>query len=119
MLAVSPILRRLARAVRVLTPIGRCVPEPDPAPHFAPLFELLATAVDARDLSNPRIGDLLASGAVAARSAGVRPETMLAYLRRRVTASPLSSVGDWYRGVLAERIVAGAVSAYFAPTDRG
>ena len=90
--------------------------EPDPAPHFAPLFELLAAVVDTREFTNPRIGDLLTHGAVAARAAGVRPETMLAYLRRRVTEAPLSSVGDWYRGVLAERVVAGAMSAYFGPT---
>jgi hypothetical protein len=38
---------------------------------------------------------------------------MLAYLRSRTWDVPLAEIGDWYRGVLADRLVARAIEAYF------
>jgi hypothetical protein len=89
------------------------VTEIDPAPHFAPLFELLETVDETRDYLDPAVRALASSGAVAARASGLAPETMVAFLRSRVHDVPLAAVGDWYRGVLAEKIVSHAITAYF------
>jgi hypothetical protein len=95
------------------------VHENDSAPHFAPLFELLQAVVRTRDYSNPAVAERVAEGAVAARAAGIRPEVMLAYLRRRLNEAPLSAVGDWYRSVLIERVITHATLAYFDVPDNG
>jgi hypothetical protein len=87
--------------------------ETDPSSHFAPLFQLLEAVATMRDYNNPAIAELVASGAVSARRAGVRPESMIIHLRDRVHGAALAAVGDWYRGVLADRIVSQAVIAYF------
>lgn len=90
----------------------------DPAPHFDPLFGRLEAIVVARDYGNPAVGELVAAGAAAARRHGVSPEVMIAYLRRRVHQAPLAAVGDWYRGVIADRIVSRAIAAYFDADSR-
>jgi len=93
----------------------------DPAPHFAQLFELLDAVEDANDYANPSLAGQAAGCALAARAAGVRPEPMIAYLRQRLQEAPLVAVGDWFRGVLLERLVSRAILAYFsdvpAPPD--
>ena len=83
------------------------------APFFADLFALLAVAVSRRDYESPELTAAAASGARAARRAGIAPERMLSYLRARIAPSPLADVGDWYRGVLSDRLVARAIEAYF------
>ena len=89
------------------------VTEIDPARHFASLFELLETVDETRDYMDPAVGALASSGAAAARASGLAPEAMVAFLRSRVHDVPLAAVGDWYRGVLAEKIVSHAITAYF------
>jgi hypothetical protein len=89
------------------------VTEIDPAPHFASLFELLETVDETRDYLDPAVGTLASSGAAAARASGLAPEAMVAFLRSRVHHARLAAVGDWYRGVLAEQIVAQAITGYF------
>ena len=91
--------------------------ENDLAPHFAPLFALLEAVSETRHYSDPDVGERVAHGAAAARRAGVPPEAVLAFLRRRLHEAPLSAVGDWYRGVLVERLIAHASGAYFDVTD--
>jgi hypothetical protein len=94
--------------------------ENDPAPHFDPLFGRLETIVVARDYDNTVLSDLVAAGAAAARAHAVKPEAMIAYLRHRVHEAPLAAVGDWYRGVIADRIISRAIIAYFdadSPAD--
>ena len=98
---------------RAPSPPDPDVPENDPAPHFVPLFQILETVVQTRDYATAAIGATAATGAVAARAAGVTPEAVIAFLRRRLHEAPLSAVGDWYRGVLIERVVAHAIAAYF------
>ena len=96
------------------------VAESDAAPYFAPLFEFLETIITTRDYANPAVGEYVDTGIRRARAAGVRPEAAIAFLRERVHEAPLTAVGDWYRAVLAERIVARAIAAYFedaAATD--
>jgi hypothetical protein len=83
------------------------------ASHFAPLFEFLETVVTTRDYANAAVAEYVDSGVRRARSAGVRPEAAIAFLRERVHEAPLTAVGDWYRSVLAERIVARAIATYF------
>jgi hypothetical protein len=98
------------------------VAEHDAAPHFAPLFEFLETVIATRDYANPAVGEYVDSGVRRARAAGVQPEAAIAFLRERVRDAPLAAVGDWYRAVLAERIVARAIATYFgdtAATDSG
>ena len=87
--------------------------ENDPGTHFAPLFALLETIVAARDYTNPTVAERTAACTQAARNAGVPPERILAYLRQRLHDAPLSAVGDWYRGVLVDRIIARAIDSYF------
>ena len=92
------------------------------ASHFAPLFEFLESVVMTRDYANAAVAECVDSGVRRARSAGVRPEAAIAFLRERVHEAPLTAVGDWYRSVLAERIVARAIATYFgdvAATDGG
>lgn len=83
-------------------------------PHFAELFALLARVASARDVESPEITAAVVRGAAAAREAGVRPERVLACLRARAHEAPLANIGEWYRGVLADRLVARAIEAYFA-----
>ena len=87
---------------------------PDVSPFFAELFTLLAAAAARRDYENPELAAAVARGAVGARRARVPPERILAYLRSRTLDAPLADVGDWYRRVLADRFVAGALEAYYA-----
>ena len=89
------------------------VHENDPAQHFAALLALLETVVATKDYTNPAVKRQLDASTVAARDAGVRPETLIAYLRERLHQAPLSAVGDWYRSVLVERLVSWAIQAYF------
>jgi hypothetical protein len=89
------------------------VQEKDPAPHFARLFALLQAAVDTNDYSNPALSDAVAEGARAARAEGIEPERLISYLRRHLHGVPLSAVGDWYRGVLVEGMIARAIDGYF------
>ena len=86
----------------------------DPEPHFAPLFALLQTVVTTKDYANPAVDRAVTSSALAARAAGIPPERVLGYLRVRLNGAPLSAVGDWYRSVLVERLIARAIAAYFA-----
>ena len=90
------------------------MPDPNPAPHFAPLFERLDAIADPNDYANPSLAGQAAGCALAARAAGVPPEAMVAYLRRRLNDVPLSNVGDWYQGVLVERLVSRAILSYFS-----
>jgi hypothetical protein len=87
--------------------------ETDPAPHFEPLLALLQAVVVTRDYANPAIDLQAGASTVAARDAGFAPEVVVAYLRQRVHETTLSAVGDWYRTVLVERLVARAIDAYF------
>lgn len=89
----------------------------DIRPHFSELFALLTAAAQRRDYENPALTDAIVRGAIAARDAGVPPEHVLAYLRAVTHDAPLAGMGDWYRGVLADRFVARAIEAYF--THRG
>jgi hypothetical protein len=89
------------------------VAEYDAAPHFAPLFEFLETVITTRDYANPAVDEYVDTGIRSARAAGVPPEVAIAFLRERVRDAPLAAVGDWYRAVLAERIVARAIATYF------
>lgn len=84
----------------------------DPAPHFAPLFALLERIVAQRDYDNEEIADHVVRGVRSARAAGLPPERVLAYLRKRLHQAPLAAVGDWFRGVLVDRLVGVAVEAY-------
>jgi hypothetical protein len=93
------------------------VQEIDPEPHFAALFALLETVVATKDYANPAIDRAVAVSAAAARAAGIAPERVLAYLRIRLNQAPLSAVGDWYRSVLVERLIARTIEAYFAAPD--
>jgi hypothetical protein len=96
------------------------VHEIDPEPHFATLFALLETVVATKDYANPAIDREITASAAAARAAGIAPERVLAYLRVRLHQAPLSAVGDWYRSVLVERLIAHTIQAYFTaaePTD--
>ena len=93
------------------------VPDIDPEPHFATLFALLETVVVTKDYANPAIDREVASSAAAARAAGIVPERVVAYLRVRLHQAPLSAVGDWYRSVLVERLIARTIEAYFAAPD--
>ena len=96
------------------------MPELDPEPHFATLFALLETVVATKDYANSAIDRQVAASAAAARAAGIAPERIVAYLRVRLHQAPLSAVGDWYRSVLVERLIARTIEAYFAaaePTD--
>lgn len=86
----------------------------DIAPHFAPLLALLETVVAQRDYDNPALVAMVAQGAAAARAAGVPPERVLAYLRTSLHATPLIAVGDWYRGVLVDRMVLRAIEAWYS-----
>jgi hypothetical protein len=85
----------------------------DAAPFFADLFALLTGAVSRRDYESPELTDAATRAARAARRAGVPPQRMIAYLRSRTREAPLAEIGDWYRGVLADRLVACAIEAYF------
>ena len=85
----------------------------DAALFFADLFALLDRAVSRRDYESPELTDAVTRGARAARRAGVPPQRLLAYLRSRTRDAPLAEIGDWYRGVLADRFVARAIEAYF------
>ena len=85
----------------------------DAAPFFADLFALLAGAVSRRDYESPELTDAATRGARAAGRAGVPPKRMIASLRSRMREAPLAEIGDWYRGVLADRLVARAIEAYF------
>jgi len=85
----------------------------DPAPHFDPLLALLQAVVVTKDYANPAIDRQAGASTVAARDAGFPPEAVIAYLRQQVHQTPLSAVGDWYRAVLIERLVARAIEAYF------
>lgn len=87
--------------------------EKDIAPYFAPLLSLLETVVAQRDYENPALAEAVAHGAIAAREAGIPPERVLAYLRTRLHEAPLAAVGDWYRGVLVDRIVLRAIEAWY------
>ena len=89
------------------------VHENDPAQHFAPLLALLETVVATKDYTNPAVKRQVDASTAAARDAGVRPETLIAFLRERLHQAPLSAVGDWYRSVLVERLVSWAIQAYF------
>jgi hypothetical protein len=91
----------------------------DPAPHFDQLFSRLETVVITHDYNNATVAELVTAGARSAQGAGVSPEAMIMYLRRRVHGAPLAAVGDWYRTVLAERIISRAILAYFdaAPAE--
>ena len=90
----------------------------DVAPFFADLFALLlAAAVSRRDYESPELTDAAARGARAARRTGVPPQRMLAYLRSHTRDAPLAEIGDWYRGVLADRLVARAIEAYYASAE--
>lgn len=89
------------------------VHENDPAQHFAPLLALLETVVVTKDYTNPAVKRQVDASTLAARDAGIRPETLIAYLRDRLHQAPLSAVGDWYRSVLVERLVSWAIQAYF------
>jgi hypothetical protein len=89
------------------------VHENDPATHFEPLLALLAAVVVTEDYANPAIDAQVGASTSAARNAGVAPEAVIAYLRHQVHEAPLSAVGDWYRSVLGERLVAKAIDAYF------
>jgi hypothetical protein len=95
------------------------VPANDPAPHFDPLFCRLEAVVATHDYNNAGIAELVSAGARSAHAAGVPPEAMIRYLRQRVHGAPLAAVGDWFRTVLAERIISHATLAYFdaAPAD--
>ena len=103
-------VRPLPLSSKTLAPLSDDV---DAAPFFADLFALLAGAVSRRDYESPELTAAAASGARTARRAGMAPERMLSYLRARIAASPLADVGDWYRGVLSDRLVARAIEAYF------
>lgn len=85
----------------------------DVAPLFADLFALLSRAASRLDYESPELTKAITRGALAARGAGVPPERMLAHLRSRTQEAPLAEIGDWYRGVLADRFVARAIEAYF------
>lgn len=87
--------------------------ENDPAPHFDPLLALLQAVVVSKDYANPAIDRQAGASTVAARDAGFPPQAVIAYLRQQVHQTPLSAVGDWYRAVLSERLVACAIEAYF------
>ena len=89
----------------------------DPEPHFAALLALLATVVARKDYDNPAIDREVAACAAASRAAGIPPERVIAYLRVRLHQAPLSAVGDWYRSVLVERLIARTIEAYFAAPD--
>ena len=93
------------------------LPDIDPEPHFAGLFALLETVVATKDYAIAAIDRELAASAAAARAAGIAPERVLAYLRVRLHEAPLSAVGDWYRSVLVERLIARTIEAYFAAPD--
>ena len=95
------------------------VHDDDVAPFFADLFALLLRAESRRDYESPQLTDAAARGAVAARAAGVPPERVLAYLHTRARAAPLCEIGDWYRGVLVDRLVARAIEAYFGVRGDG
>ena len=96
------------------------MPDDDVAPFFADLFALLLRAESRSDYESPRLTDAVTRGAIAARAAGVSPARVLAYLRTRARAAPLSEIGDWYRGVLVDRLVARTMEAYFGmPGDSG
>ena len=85
----------------------------DAAPHFDALLALLQAVVVTKDYANPAIDRQVGASTVAAREAGVSPEAVIAYLRHQVHQAPLSAVGDWYRVVLVEHLVARAIDAYF------
>jgi hypothetical protein len=97
------------------SPTGLPVHENDPATHFEPLLSLLAAVVVTEDYTNPTIDAQVGASTAAARNAGVAPEVVIAYLRHQIYEAPLSAVGDWYRSVLVERLVAQAMDAYFEP----
>ena len=85
----------------------------DAAPHFVALFEMLDAVVDANDSANPSLAGRAAGCALAARAAGVPAEAMVVHLRQRIHEVRLSGVGEWYRGILIERLVSRAILAYF------
>lgn len=88
--------------------------EHDPAaPHFAPLLARLAACDAQSDYESPAILEEVERAVRAARSANVPPEYMVAYLRRRGHDVPLAGVGDWYRGVLFDRLVLRTIEADF------
>ena len=89
----------------------------DPEPHFAALLALLGNVVATKDYANPAIDRAVAASAAAARAAGVPPERVLSYLRVRLHQAPLAAVGDWYRSVLVERLIARTIEAYFAAPE--
>ena len=91
----------------------------DPAPHFVALFEMLDAVVDANDYANPSLAGLAAGCALAARAAGVPAEAMVVHLRQRIHEVRLSGVGEWYRGILIERLVSRAILAYFVEGASG
>ena len=95
------------------------VHDADPAPHFVALFEMLDAVVDANDYANPSLSGLAAGCALAARAAGVPAEAMVIHLRQRIHELRLSGVGDWYRGILIERLVSRAILAYFSDAAAG
>lgn len=98
-------------------PSTSSVQDIDPHPHFAALFALLETVVATKDYANPAIDREVEASAAAARSAGIAPERVLAYLRVQLHQAPLSAVGDWYRTVLVERLIARTIQAYFAASE--
>lgn len=91
----------------------------DAAPHFVALFEMLDAVVDANDYANPSLAGLAAGCALAARAAGVPAEAMVVHLRQRIHEVRLSGVGEWYRGILIERLVSRAILAYFVEGASG
>ena len=91
--------------------------ERDVGAYFADLVGVLAAARHLSEYEAPDVDRALAEGVVAARTAGVAPERLLAELKHLLREAPLVEVGEAYRGALIDRLVLRAIEVYYGLGD--
>lgn len=77
------------------------------------VVDTLVQAAIARQFDDPAIRSAIAAYTTAARRAGRPPEWVVIDVKKLVALEAVPELGDWFRSVLRDRLVAWSISDYF------
>jgi hypothetical protein len=83
----------------------------------AGIVAAVARAREANEFTDPRLRAAVEQCAMRCRELGIPPEQMLVKLKALLRETALTEVGEWFRGVLSDRIIVWAIEAYYGVDD--
>jgi hypothetical protein len=79
----------------------------------ARLLDVLTRAREDRNFRDPAIRDIAGAIGREAKATELPPERLLVLLKELFRARELSTMGDWFRRVLTDRVIVWAIDAYY------